>query len=284
MSFSGSYRLLSQIENGTMNAAALQSALANPQTKAEFEAICGTSGLITRVASVSNSMNAVVGSTLAMTAVLANSISDAIVAANPVALPIIAGSTTAMTLVVNDTTMMTGVANNNAAITVAAASSGVMAIIAPNTTAMPIVANSTVAMTACRATSVAKMAFFNNDVALTEILASANAMNLLRAAAGYSLLATAASTSSSRSWPGVTGASYIVLGISQAGSSSFNVNGQVNTRRVGSGRSNTYSNGVNATTALTTSLACPVTGPFTVTTNNSGDATTIYVGALRCDI
>jgi len=167
-------------------------------------------------------------------------------------------------------------------VTAVAASATAMAAVAASATAMAAVIASATAMAAVIASATAKTAIYNSDTAITEIAGSATALAAIRAAAGYSVLATA-NAGGSRSWPGVAGGTYLIVGVSTSDATT----GQtitVSTRRAGSTRANTNTTAVDNVT-LTTALGpicCPCEGPFTVTTTD-GNSQTIYLGALRCD-
>jgi hypothetical protein len=148
---------------------------------------------------------------------------------------------------------------------------------------MAAVAASSTAMAAVAASSTAKMAIYAADTAITEIAGSATALAAIRAAAGYSILATA-SVPGSRAWPGVAGGKYLIVGVSTSDSSTA-ATITVSTRRTGSTRpatNTTASDNVTLTTALGP-ICCPCEEAFTVTTTD-GSTQIIYLGALRCDV
>ena len=187
-----------------------------------------------------------------------------------------------VTAVAASATAMAAVAASATAMAAVIASATAMAAVAASATAMAAVIASATAMAAVIASATAKTAIYNSDTAITEIAGSATALAAIRAAAGYSVLATA-NAGGSRSWPGVAGGTYLIVGVSTSDATT----GQtitVSTRRAGSTRANTNTTAVDNVT-LTTALGpicCPCEGPFTVTTTD-GNSQTIYLGALRCD-
>jgi len=194
----------------------------------------------------------------------------------------VAASATAMAAVAASATAMAAVIASATAMAAVIASATAMAAVAASATAMAAVIASATAMAAVIASATAKTAIYNSDTAITEIAGSATALAAIRAAAGYSVLATA-NAGGSRSWPGVAGGTYLIVGVSTSDATT----GQtitVSTRRAGSTRANTNTTAVDNVT-LTTALGpicCPCEGPFTVTTTD-GNSQTIYLGALRCD-
>jgi hypothetical protein len=194
----------------------------------------------------------------------------------------VAASATAMAAVAASATAMAAVIASATAMAAVAASATAMAAVIASATAMAAVIASATAMAAVAASATAKTAIYNSDTAITEIAGSATALAAIRAAAGYSVLATA-NGGGSRSWPGVAGGTYLIVGVSTSDATT----GQtitVSTRRAGSTRANTNTTAVDNVT-LTTALGpicCPCEGPFTVTTTD-GNSQTIYLGALRCD-
>ena len=217
-----------------------------------------------------------------VTAVAASATAMAAVAASATAMAAVAASATAMAAVAASATAMAAVIASATAMAAVIASATAMAAVAASATAMAAVIASATAMAAVIASATAKTAIYNSDTAITEIAGSATALAAIRAAAGYSVLATA-NAGGSRSWPGVAGGTYLIVGVSTSDATT----GQtitVSTRRAGSTRANTNTTAVDNVT-LTTALGpicCPCEGPFTVTTTD-GNSQTIYLGALRCD-
>ena len=156
-------------------------------------------------------------------------------------------------------------------------------IMAANPGAMNAVAASSTAMKAVAASSAAKMAVFNSDTALNAIAASGTALTALRAAAGYTVYSSAATTAATISGP-VAGGSYIVLGLSTSNAPNGVVN-TLSTRRLGSAVvATTTSDGTGfATTALKYPKALPLVAPFT-SAQSGASAHGWYFGMLRCDV
>ena len=172
-----------------------------------------------------------------------------------------------------------------AALAALVASQSAMREVAASRVAMSVMVASREAMTALVASSTAKMAVYGNDVAIDVIAASDDAIASCRSAAGYSVLATAsASSTSPRAWPGVSGAKYLVVGLS-ANTGAQGKSISVNTRRAGSRRINSHvMDTVSvASTSAVGAVCCPCEGVFTASIDVANTCS-IYVGALRCDV
>lgn len=144
-------------------------------------------------------------------------------------------------------------------------------------------AASSTAMTAVAASSTAKMAIFNSDTALNAIAASSTALTTLRAAAGYVVYNSTATTAATITGP-AAGGSYIVLGLSTSNAPLNNVN-TLATRPSNSAISaTTTSDGTGlATTARKYPKALPLVAPFTSAQSGALNYTW-YFGMLRCDV
>jgi hypothetical protein len=130
------------------------------------------------------------------------------------------------------------------------------------------------------------MAIFNADTALTAIAASATALAAMRAAAQYTVFASAnASGNTARTLSGPNAAgSYIVVGASTS-DPHIGATQTVATRRSGSAMAATNVtalDNVSLTTALGPIVMAMVT-PFTIVSTDQSSQIG-YVGAVRCDV
>ena len=109
-------RLLNAIARNRLNAAVLESLLADTGRLAEWTALCNQRGQARRMAASSTAMTAVAASTTAMTAVAASSTAMTAVAASTTAMAAVWASNTASDAVLTSSTARLAVYNSNTAL------------------------------------------------------------------------------------------------------------------------------------------------------------------------
>ena len=146
-------QLKAQLLDGTMNAAALETAMATPETQAAFTELMSS---VTRRTELFN---------------------------DPEAMAAIAGSAAAMTALSTNTSAFTALLNNASAMTIVANSATAVNAIKANTAATDLLAASTIGMTAYAASSVAMNIIANHEPSLISFSGSSTAAGILRASA-----------------------------------------------------------------------------------------------------
>ena len=287
--------LCSLLLGGRLDGAALEQTLLDKSLLAAWWLACSSRRSLAAVVSNQAALAAVLSSPSALPAMVASSVAmrevvtrhAALVAmiASPAALAALVASQAAMREVAADQTAMEVMTASPAAVAALVASQVAMREVAASRVAMGVMVASRDALPAMLASATAKMVVYGNDVAIDVIAASDDALAACRSASGYSVLATAnAASTSPRAWPGVSGAKYLVVGLSM----NSGVQGRsitVNTRRAGSRRINSHVMDAGSMTSLLAvgAVCCPCEGVFTVS-SEVASTSIIYVGALRCDV
>ena len=304
MGIASGYRIINQIVAGTLTGSALETYLTTGANYASFRQAIGMRSGARMVAESPTAVTAVSLSSKACTAVTETSVAlqalllDAEATTTMVTVPAFvsacnssqSNSLTLASVVTATPAALSALSTSSGSMTALAAGSNLMSVFAASTFLMTAFSTQSVAMNALAANTVSKMAIYNSDTALNALAGVAQALTSMRAAAGYSVKTTGATSPSSTARslsPSITSGNWIMLGMSRNFSPTASGTMGISAgRRAGSTRSiSEAATAVSSTAATDVAFMTPLDGSLTPTTIQSNtDLTEHYIGLLRCDV
>lgn len=287
MSVMGSWRLLNAIENKLLDGTALEALVSTePRRYNELAALIGTGAMIQRVASVKDTINALLASPTALSALLENRHAVSAISNSRIGMTAVAESPIAMEAIAGDAGLFSIIAASSNAMSVVANTEAAMVEVAGNQVAMEVLVTIPNAVRVVFSSTIGKLALWNEDLALNVIFNSDDAFATLR---GLGTIYERLSNGSSVVFwdSGVTPENldpqgkYLFMGASWE--ASFSRDLTISTRRIDSTMSDVGMLGESQSVDADGFFSlCPIEGPHTTQLSSSGGSST-YISLLRCD-